>query len=68
MSYTRTYSRTVSGSRTVSVSYPASEHGGSRSVTVNIDVPVNINLSVDTRQFDYSVAHCVGGFKRLPEP
>jgi hypothetical protein len=65
MSYTRTYRGSASGSKTVTVSYPASEHGGSRSITVNIDVPVNINLSVDTRQFDYSVAHCVGGVQAL---
>jgi len=65
MSYTRTYHESVSGSRTVSVKYPASEHGGSTSVTVSIDIPVNIAVNVDTRQFDHSVGRCAGGVNTL---
>jgi hypothetical protein len=61
VSYTRTYRGSVSGSKTVTVSYAASEHGGSRSVTVNMEIPVNIALNVDTRPFDYSIAQCMAG-------
>ena len=45
-------------SKTVSYSYPASEHGGSGSKTVYFQetVPVNINIHVDTTPFDQSVA------------
>jgi hypothetical protein len=38
--------------------YPASESGGSMSETVRIDIPVNIEIDVDTRAFDNSVAVC----------
>lgn len=65
MSYTRSYREVVSGSRTVSVSYPASEHGGSTSVTVDVDIPVNISVNVDTRHFDRSVTHCEHGVSAL---
>jgi hypothetical protein len=62
MSYTRSYREiiTVSGSKTVSVSYPASQNGGTTSATVNYteEVPVNVNIDVDTLPFDNSVAHC----------
>ncbi|MDY0342655.1 MAG: hypothetical protein RBR28_03725 [Lentimicrobium sp.] len=62
MSYTRSYREiiTVSGSKTVSVSYPASQNGGTTSATVHYteEVPVNVNIDVDTVPFDDSVAHC----------
>jgi hypothetical protein len=54
MSYTRRYSETVS--KTVTVSYPKSDSGGSTSVTV--DIPVDVNILVDTNPFDRSVQHC----------
>ena len=54
MSYTRRYSETVS--KTVSVPYPKSDSGGSKSVTV--DIPVDVNIHVDTNPFDRSVEHC----------
>lgn len=54
MSYTRRYHETVS--RTVTVSYPASQNGGSTSATVTI--PVEVNIHVDTMPFDQSVQHC----------
>lgn len=54
MSYTRSYSEIVS--RTVSVPYPKSDSGGSTNVTV--DIPVDINILVDTRPFDNSVENC----------
>ncbi len=62
MSYTRRYSETVTGSysETFTVSYPASESGGSISKTVSgtVQVPVNINIHVDTAVFDRSVGGC----------
>ena len=60
MSYTRNIISSVSGSRTVSVSYPASERGGSTSVTVEVDIPVTIALTVDTSGFDRSIANFGG--------
>lgn len=58
MSYTRRYSETVSGSKTIHINYPASEHGGSTSETVTIEIPVNIQIHVETSPFDRSVSHC----------
>ncbi|MBK5214796.1 MAG: hypothetical protein JJE55_14185 [Flavobacteriaceae bacterium] len=62
MSYDRSYSEiiTVRGSKTISVSYPASERGGTTSATVHYteEVPVNVNINVDTDPFDYSVEDC----------
>ena len=64
MSYTRRYSDsiTVHGSKTVSVSYPASQNGGTTSATVNYTevVPVDVNIHVDTIPFDQSVNHVKG--------
>ena len=54
MSYSRSYSEVVTGSQTFS--YPASQNGGSR--TVQISIPVNINILVDTSPFDRSVNQC----------
>jgi len=62
MSYTRKYNETitVSGSKTVSVSYPASKDGGRHNVTVDYieHVPVDVNIHVDTEPFDNSVQNC----------
>ncbi len=58
MSYTRSYSRTVSGSETISISYPASENGGSTSRTVTISIPIDIYIEVNTVPFDISVDSC----------
>jgi|WetSurMetagenome_2_1015567.scaffolds.fasta_scaffold00598_15 hypothetical protein len=64
MSYTRRYRETitVSGSQTESVSYPASQNGGTTSVTVYYteEVPVDVNIHVDTVPFDNSVNHVTG--------
>jgi len=65
VSYSQTYSEVVSGARTVSVSYPASERGGSTSVTVHVDIPISVTIGVDTRPFDYSVGNCVAGVTAL---
>lgn len=62
MSYARKYREviTVRGSKTISVSYPPSEKGGTTSATVHYteEVPVNVNINVDTNPFDNSVANC----------
>ncbi|MFI3267282.1 MAG: hypothetical protein R3Y51_01060 [Rikenellaceae bacterium] len=62
MSYTRRYSRTVSQSysKSVTVSYPASESGGSKTATVSgtVEIPINIEIYVDTHNFDNSVSNC----------
>lgn len=64
MSYTRNYRETitVSGSKTVNVSYPASQNGGNTSATVHYteEVPVSVNIHVDTHSFDMSVNHVNG--------
>lgn len=54
MSYRRTYTGQVHYSG--SVSYPASESGGSKSYSGTI--PVYITIDVDTNDFDRSVANC----------
>jgi len=62
MSYSRKYHETITvrGSKTVTVSYPKSESGGSKTVTVDYveNVPVDVNIHVDTNPFDDSVEHC----------
>ena len=64
MSYTRSYSGSIVVSGSVSASYPASENGGTHLVTYSEEVPVTINMYVDTDPFDLSVANtgaCVNG-------
>jgi len=62
MSYTRSYSETVYKvvSKNVHYNYPASENGGSDSIYVEIEaeIPVDVNIHVDTSPFDRSVEHC----------
>ena len=62
MSYGRSYSEVVTGRivKTVYIDYPASEHGGSTSYTFDeeVDIPVEVNIDVDTHPFDSSVHHC----------
>lgn len=54
MSYKQSYTETVS--KTVEVSYEPSRKGGTKLVYVNI--PVQINIEVDTDQFESSVRVC----------
>ncbi len=62
MSYNRSYQEVVSKvvSKTVSVSYPPSQNGGSTSVSVDIlaEIPVEVNIYVDTDPFDASISNC----------
>ena len=62
MSYTRSYNESVTGRliKTYHVDYPATEHGGTTSITIDeeIEVPFLVNIDVDTDPFDESVQNC----------
>ena len=58
MSYSRNYSTTIAVHYSGSVSYPASEHGGSVSYSGTAYETVNVEVRVDTDPFDASVAQC----------
>lgn len=62
MSYSRNYSRTVtqSYSKTVTVSYPKSDTSGTVTTTVHgtVEVPINVEIYVDTDNFDSKVSGC----------
>ncbi len=55
MSYSRRYSSSIRVSGSIDVSYPASEHGGSKIVSYEQDVPVNFDVTVATEPFDNSI-------------
>lgn len=59
MSYSRDYHETITvrGSKSQTFSYPKSETGGSKTVTIDYveNVPVDIRINVDTNPFDRSV-------------
>ena len=55
MSYTRTYSGSVTVTGDVAVRYPASEHGGSMNVPYSQTVPLSFNVTVETEPFDDSI-------------
>lgn len=64
MSYSRSFTKTVSVHYSGSVSYPASEHGGTVSYSGTAYENVTVNILVDTTDFDRSVGVCsnsVGG-------
>lgn len=65
MSYTRSFSKTVRVHYSTSVSYPASEHGGTKSVSGYVDETVHVNVHVDTNPFDASVSSCNGQINLL---
>ncbi|MCF0242111.1 MAG: hypothetical protein HUK25_05695 [Treponema sp.] len=52
MSYTQNFRTSVTVTGSKSVSYPASEHGGSTTVYFEKTEPVNISIYVDTEAFD----------------
>ena len=58
MSYSRRFSRTVSVHYSGTVSYPASQTGGSVSYSGTAHELVEVDVHVDTGAFDASVAHC----------
>lgn len=64
MSYTRSYSSSINVTGSVSVSYPPSESGGSRTVFYEQNVPIRFDVTVATEPFDKSVSDaslCVDG-------
>ena len=61
MSYQRSFHSSVTVSGSVSISYPASQHGGVRSASYSKTVPIDINIYVDTDDFDNSV-NSVNGY------
>lgn len=60
MSYTRSFSKTIRVHYNTRVSYPASQNGGTLSVSGSVDETVHVNVHVDTNPFDASVADCNG--------
>lgn len=58
MSYTRSFSRQITIHYSGSVSYPASQNGGTVSYSGTATEMVNVEIEVDTRDFDSSVATC----------
>lgn len=58
MSYKQSYSATVPYSGSISVSYPASEHGGNTTASYHGEVPVNVTINVNTNPFDGSIHNC----------
>lgn len=58
MSYTRTVSKPITIYYSGSVSYPASQNGGTVSYSGSKTEMVNVNVHVDTNPFDNSVANC----------
>jgi hypothetical protein len=58
MSYARDYSKTIRGTVSGTVSYPASQNGGSKSVTFAWAEDINVRIVVDTEPFDASVDKC----------
>jgi len=71
MSYTRQYREVVSKtvSKTVTISYPPSQNGGSISRTVDMvaEIPVDVSIHVDTLLFDRSVQRCGNNVDLLTE-
>lgn len=55
MSYTESYTVQVPFSGTVNYQYPASERGGSGKVSYSGEVPICLNIEVDTKPFEQSL-------------
>lgn len=58
MSYSRSYKATIAVHYSGSVSYPASEHGGTTSYSGTAYEDVYVDIDVDTAPFDRSVGQC----------
>lgn len=61
MSYTRSFTKTIAVHYSGSVSYPASQSGGTKSYSGTAYETVTVNVNVDTDPFDSSVAQCNNG-------
>ena len=60
MSYTERFSKVISIPYSQTVSYPASEHGGTTTVHGYAEEVVSVNIHVDTTPFDRSIGKCNG--------
>lgn len=58
MSYTQRFHDSIYVDGSTSVSYPASQNGGTMRVSYSQNVSVDITVDVETGAFDSSVAHC----------
>ena len=65
MSYRRTFSKQIQVYYSGSVSYPASQHGGTVSYSGSKTETVHVNIDVDTTPFDSSVNNCNSNVKLL---
>jgi hypothetical protein len=65
MSYRQNYRATIPYHGSVSVSYPASQNGGTTSASYSGEVPVNVAIDVNTRPFDGSIANFKGSIDVL---
>ncbi len=60
MSYTQTFHKTIAVSYSRTVNYPASQNGGSTTVTGTVYEDVTVNIEVNTTPFDSSINSCNG--------
>lgn len=67
MSYKRVLHSSVDYRKSITVSYPASEHGGSKQATVEGTIPIDITVHVDTNAFDSSISRCNGQIGALTD-
>lgn len=58
MSYTERFSKTIAVPYSTTVSYPASEHGGTTHVSGVAHETVYVNIHVNTTPFDSSIGKC----------
>ena len=58
MSYRQRYNTSLTIRGRVSASYPASQNGGSHSVSYSHTEPITIDIDVDTNPFDHSINDC----------
>lgn len=58
MSYSRQYRTSITLRGTIRADYPASEKGGSHTITWEHTEPINIDVDVDTNPFEYSISEC----------
>lgn len=65
MSYTRRFSKTVTIRYSGSVSYPASQNGGSVSYSGTAHEKVNFDVTVDTEPFDDAIVEMKGDIDQL---
>ena len=65
MSYTRSYSSSITVTGHVNVSYPPSEHGGTVTASYSETVPIVTNIHVDTDPLDSSVINANAGIDVL---